>query len=84
MGKAREKGSMTPNHETLRHAGVALYGQLWQSALAEALDINLRTMQRWAAGTNAINPNIWQEIAKLCRSRDKALAKLADQVTISS
>ena len=37
-----------PNH--LAAAGRALYGQLWQSALARDLGVNDRTMRRWVAG----------------------------------
>ena len=72
---------MTRDHETLRTAGEALYGSLWQSALASMLGVNLRTMQRWAAGANAINPNIWPEIAALCKARSDKLNKLAKELS---
>ncbi len=36
--------------ERLEHVGRALYGPEWISPLARALDVALRTVQRWAAG----------------------------------
>lgn len=72
---------MTGNPETLHIVGEALYGPNWQTPLADALGVNLRTMQRWAAGTNAVNPNIWPEIAALCQARGAALVKLGKRLS---
>jgi transcriptional regulator with XRE-family HTH domain len=36
--------------DLLIRGGEALYGPNWQSALARGLGINVRTVQRWAAG----------------------------------
>lgn len=63
----------------LEAAGEALYGPAWQSALARDLDVNLRTMQRWAAG-EAEPPDLRHELAALCRMRGNALAALADRL----
>ena len=71
---------MTLNNETLRTAGEALYGSLWQSDLARELGVSIRTMQRWAAGQFAIPLDVWPEIATLCRKRGAALTKLADKL----
>jgi hypothetical protein len=43
---------MTP--ADLRAAGVTLYGQDWQTALARALYCAPRTVRHWAGGTRAI------------------------------
>ena len=37
---------MTP--ATLRHAGECLHGEHWQNPLSRQLNINQRTMRRWA------------------------------------
>jgi hypothetical protein len=68
------KADMSPN-DILRRAGEALYGESWVAPLSDALDINPRTIQRWASGKNEINPAIWQEILDLIGGR--ALAALA-------
>ena len=36
--------------------GRALYGERWQSAMARELDVNIRTVQRWAAGAEPPMP----------------------------
>lgn len=63
--------------DKLRTAGEALYGASWQSDLARALGVSVRTMQRWAASESAVPSGVWADIAKLCRSRGKALQKIA-------
>lgn len=40
---------MTP--DLLTRVGTALYGTRWQTDLAAALDVNHRTIRRWAAGS---------------------------------
>lgn len=39
---------MTPDQ--LSHIATIIYGERWQSALARDLEINIRTVQRWAQG----------------------------------
>ena len=65
----------------LERLGALLYGPEWQSPLARALDVNLRTMQRWAAGIHQPPERLWGDIAALLRERrieiDAALAELS-------
>jgi hypothetical protein len=42
----------------IRSAGEELLGERWQHPLAYMLGINLRTLQRWAAGQNAVPAGI--------------------------
>ena len=58
---------MTPS-DRLSAAGRALYGQLWQSALARDLGVNDRTMRRWAAGQEPPK-TVWVDIRSLLASR---------------
>lgn len=53
----------------LAAAGRMLFGDRWQSALARALGIELRTLQRWAAGTSRIAEGAAAEIGRLARHR---------------
>lgn len=46
---------MTP--DLLRAIGESLYGAYWIGPLADALDINPRTIQRWALGLYAPSPH---------------------------
>lgn len=58
---------MTPS-DRLSAAGRALYGQLWQSALARDLDVSDRTMRRWAAGQEP-PATVWADIRSLLAAR---------------
>lgn len=71
---------MKRDHDTLREAGEALYGNLWQVALSFDLNVSDRTMRRWAAGEFNIPDGIWADLSKLCRKRGKALDRLADKL----
>lgn len=68
---------MKTDADTLRECGEALYGNQWQVALSLDLNVSDRTMRRWAAGEFEIPAGVWPELAKLCKSRGKALEKLA-------
>lgn len=53
----------------LRDIGEALYGQAWQTALADALGVNQRTVRRWAAGTAEMPDGVREEINTLLAER---------------
>ena len=63
--------------ELLREVGEALYGPLWQSEMARELEVAIRTVQRWAAGDNAIPPGVFVDLGGKVRERRAALAGLA-------
>jgi hypothetical protein len=44
---------MTP--EELRHCGEKLYGNQWQSKLADALEVDPRSVRYWLSGKHKIN-----------------------------
>lgn len=62
--------------DLLREAGEALYGPLWQSELARALEVSDRTVRRWAAGDASIPAGVWPEIRDLAQSRSLLLADI--------
>jgi hypothetical protein len=67
--------------DTLADIGEALFGPHWVAPLADALDVNLRTMQRWAAGQFAIPDTLRGELATLCRARGRGLERWAEKLT---
>ena len=73
---------MTPT--LLRAVGEALYGDQWQTPLADALGVNLRSLQRWAAGTSTPSsramPGIIADLRRLVDARGRDLARLAAQL----
>lgn len=56
----------------LSRIGEALYGEHWQNALGEDLDINERTVRRWRAGDTEVPLGVWKELfIKLDIKRDE-------------
>lgn len=69
---------MTSN-EILRAAGEALYGSRWQTDLADALDVNDRTMRRWVAG-GTIPAEVIDDLKRLVRKKRETLKTLLDDM----
>ncbi len=70
---------MTPA-ALLCEVGEALYGphaRTWQREMADALDINLRTVQRWAIGDGEPVAGVWADIADLVLNQCVVLAAMA-------
>lgn len=66
--------------ETLALVGEALYGPNWQNKLARALEINDRTVRRWASGENEIadwlHPRLIELVEDHLDGLEKALGAL--------
>lgn len=60
----------------LAQAGEALYGPRWQSEVARVLDVNIRTVQRWASGNTSVPPGVFVELRKLVKTRANVLISL--------
>lgn len=65
--------------EVIAAVGVALYGRDWVSALADALNVSRRTVQRWKDGDARITPSVAPELEALLvgRAGDVAEARRA-------
>jgi ribosome-binding protein aMBF1 (putative translation factor) len=55
--------------DLLARIGRALFGSYWQTALAAEIEVNERTVRRWAAGDSAIPDGIAAELARLLELR---------------
>lgn len=64
------------DHELLNLTATALYGALWQNALARALDINERTVRRWASGDAPVPIGVWHDISEIIADRVTELRDL--------
>lgn len=64
----------------LTEAGEALYGPRWQSELARDLDVSIRTMQRWAAGTTDVPAGLYVDLLRLTQERAAVLDALAPRL----
>jgi hypothetical protein len=63
----------------IRRAGRAVYGERWQSALAGALGVNIRTVRRWAAGQQEAPAAIIVRLRELVRARIEELRNLLER-----
>lgn len=54
---------------TITKAGEALHGDDWKTPLANSLNLNRKTMQRYAAGEMQVNPRLWAEIIDLINDK---------------
>lgn len=61
--------------EQLEQAGRLLYGDQWQSDLSRALDVDSRTVRRWASGESDIKGSISDEIIELLKANQKEVGK---------
>jgi DNA-binding transcriptional regulator YiaG len=59
----------------LIESGRALYGPIWQSALARDLGVSDRTVRRWAAGAN-IPRRVYADLLLLAQERGRRLDAL--------
>jgi hypothetical protein len=53
----------------LTEIGQALYGDRWQTSLANDLRVADRTKRRWVSGASPIPPGIWAEIDEILAER---------------
>lgn len=60
---------MKPQHEILAAIGRALFGAKWLYPLANALEVNPRSLRYWAAGRQPIPPRVWVELQDLLTER---------------
>lgn len=69
------EGTQQITPDLLRRAGRALYGNHWKAPLADDLEINLRTIERWESGSQEIPPGVAQDLAQII---DRVLTDLKD------
>lgn len=61
----------------LHEVGPLLYGPHWQAPLAHDLDVAVRTVQRWAAGTAAPPPGVRGDLLRRIENRAAELRNVA-------
>ena len=66
----------------LARIGVALYGERWQSAMARDLEVNIRTVQRWAVGESVPSWAVFAELLALLDERAAELGCVAADVRL--
>ena len=64
----------------LHDCGAALYGSLWQCALARDLGVSDRTMRRWATGAYDLPVGVYVDLLRLTQERAARLDALAPRL----
>jgi transposase-like protein len=64
----------------LEIVGTSLYGQQWQSSLARELNVNDRTMRRWACGETPPPARLSAELLQIVRARGDNLRQIEAQL----
>ncbi len=69
----------------LKRAGEAMFGNQWQTPLAEALGVSDRTMRRWIAGQSPLPDGVLADIEGVARKRVADIyAFMADLTAIAA
>lgn len=69
---------MTPTD--LRRIGEALYGERWQTPLAEDLQVADRTVRRWLDGSRAIPDTLRADLHRIVAARVASLQRIAAEL----
>lgn len=78
MADARDKA-----HGLLAQCGEALWGNRWQTDLAEAVGVSDRTVRRWIAGER-IPPGVFVDLMRIAMERSAYLDQLAEEMRAAS
>lgn len=57
------------NIALVKRAGEALFGNQWQTPLAEALKVSDRTMRRWVSGETPVPAGVLDDIERVAHGR---------------
>jgi hypothetical protein len=75
-----------PDRTLLSQCGEALYGARWQTALADALHVNDRTVRAWLTGRQQPRPAVWDAVWDLLYARwgeiEAAMVALNERDTV--
>ncbi len=60
--------------------GIALHGAFWKRSRASDLDNSIRTVERWADGSDPIPAGVAGDLAALCDEHVSNLSKIATEL----
>lgn len=68
------------DHVLFCRVATLLYGHGFHGALADDLNLNIRSVERMAKGESPIPAGVWIDIGDRCRERAKELLAVSDGV----
>ena len=74
---------MPSNLEILHRVGVALYGERYKPALADALGVDARRIRQWLSPPGSrsyrpVPPGVWDDLRALLAQRQEEIGALRD------
>lgn len=66
-------------HAQLASIGELLYGMYWYTPMGEDLDVNERTIRRWASGEYDIPPGVVDDLKRIATGRADVVKADMDQ-----
>jgi hypothetical protein len=69
---------MTPKQ--LKVAGEALYGPLWQDAMADAFGYTAKVVSKWATGTHSVPVPVQGKLMRLLEKKQLAISMVLDEI----
>jgi len=61
--------------------GESLFGARWQTAMADELGVNSRTIRRWVSGDNAVPESVQKELLEICEERQQVWPELIKRLS---
>ena len=61
-------------------AGLALWGPSWQTPMSKALEVNIRTVQGWAAGAHIPRAKVYAQLTEIAAGRVMELGSLLQRL----
>jgi hypothetical protein len=68
------------SRDLVRLVGEALFGDRWQAPLGRLVDVNDRTVRRWAAGEDQPRPGVWESLLRAIKDREVKLREARQEV----
>ena len=73
------EAEVTP--DLLARTGIALFGtEEWQAGLSKALLVNIRTIQRWVAGSQDMPPSLKEDLVEIVGGKRAALNNVLQEL----
>ncbi len=72
------------DHDLFIECAEALFGPSWVRPLAEALEVNERTVQRWRGGSNEVPDWVPGELTVLLATKSETCSKLLKKLAIGT
>ena len=64
----------------LAYIGIYLFGDRWQAPMADALELNPRTVRGWVQGRSQVQEDSWRKLAKLVEKKAERSPRVLERM----